>query len=114
MSPTFQKVFVVLVIVLILAVDCDAKRRYSKKIPSSRTMRQRKSQVAKEFELRETNPPNFLRLVIMRLVYGIAAQMNLEDRVADWFNGAFAPPNADYDDYGLSGGFDDFGAGDLF
>lgn len=111
MSPTFRSVFVVLVIVLILAADCDARRR---RIPSSRTMRQRKSQVAKEFELRETNPPNFLRLLIMRLVYGIAVQMNLEDRVAEWFNGAFAPPNADYDDYGLGGGFEDFGAGDFF
>lgn len=77
-------------------------------------MQQRKSAVAKELELRETNPPNFLRLLIMRLVYGIAAQMNLEERVAGWFNGAFVPPNADYDDYGLGGGLDDIGAEDLF
>lgn len=114
MSPTFQKLAVVLVIVLILAADCDAKRKRSKKFQTSRTMRQRKTPVAKELELRETNPPNFLRLLIMRLIYGIAAQMNLEDRVAGWFNGAFAPPNADYDDYGLGGGFEDLGAEEIF
>lgn len=112
MSPTFRKLAVVLVIVLILAADCDAKRKRSKKF-QTKTM-QRKSQMAKELELRETNPPNFLRLLIMRLVYGIAAQMNLEERVAGWFNGAFVPPNADYDDYGLGGGLDDLGAEDLF
>lgn len=115
MSPTFKKLAVVLVIVLILAADCEAKRKRSKKF-QSKTMTQRKSPVAKELELRETNPPNFLRLLIMRLIYGIAAQMNLEERVAGWFNGAFAPPNADYaDDYGLGGGFDDLGGvEDLF
>lgn len=114
MSPTFRKLAAVLVIVLILAADCDAKRKRSKKISASRTVRQHKSPVAKELELRETNPPNFLRLLIMRLVYGFAVQMNLEDRVAGWFGGAFAPPNADYDDYGLGGGLEDFGAEELF
>lgn len=113
MSPTFRKIAVLLVIVLILAADCDAKRKRSKKY-QSKTLRQRKSPVAKELELRETNPPNFLRLLVMRLIYGIAAQMNLEERVAGWFNGAFVPPNADYDDYGFSGGLDDFGADDIF
>lgn len=113
MSPTFRKVIVLLVIVLILAADCDAKRKRSKKY-RSKTMGQRKTPVAKELELRETNTPNFLRLLVMRLIYGIAAQMNLEDRVAGWFNGAFAPPNADYDEYGFGGGLEDLGAGDLF
>lgn len=116
MSPTFRKVAVLLVIVLILAADCDAKRKRSKKF-QSKTMQEttRKTPVAKELELRETNPPNFLRLLIMRLIYGIAVQMNLEERVAGWFNGAFVPPNADYDDYGgFGGGFDDLDAGDLF
>lgn len=113
MSPLFRKVAVLLVIVLILAADCDAKRKRSKKFVG-RTQRATKN-VAKELELRETNPPNFLRLLIMRLIYGIAAQMNLEERVAGWFNGAFAPPNADYDDYGFGGGLaDEIGAEDLF
>lgn len=119
MSPTFRKVTVLLVIVLILAADCDAKRKRSKKFHGKTMMmaddnKQRKTPVAKELELRETNPPNFLRLLIMRLIYGFAAQMNLEERVAGWFNGAFVPPNADYDDYGFGGGFEDLGAGELF
>ncbi|XP_055305818.1 uncharacterized protein LOC129570293 [Sitodiplosis mosellana] len=113
MSPTFRKVAVLLVIVLILAADCDAKRKRSKKF-QSKTMGVSKSPVAKELELRETNPPNFLRLLVMRLIYGIAVQMNLEERVAGWFNGAFVPPNADYDDYGFGGGLDDLDAGDIF
>lgn len=114
MSPTLRKVVVLLVIVLILAADCEAKRKRGKKY-QGKTMRQRKTPVAKELELRETNPPNFLRLLIMRLIYGIAVQMNLEERVAGWFNGAFVPPNADYDDYGgFGGGLDDLDAGDLF
>lgn len=113
MSPTLRKVAVLLVIVLILAADCDAKRKRSKKVQSRQ---ERKSKdIAKELERRETNPPNFLRLLIMRLIYGIAAQMNLEERVGGWFNGAFAPPNADYDDYGFGGGLvDELGADDIF
>ncbi|XP_031634745.1 uncharacterized protein LOC116348035 [Contarinia nasturtii] len=114
MSPTFRKVAVLLLIVLILAADCDAKRKRSKKVQSEKTMEQQKTSVAKELELRETNPPNFVRLLIMRLIYGLAVQMNLEERVAGWFNGAFVPPNADYDDYGFGGGLDDLGAEDLF
>lgn len=114
MSQTFQKVAVLLVIVLILAADCDAKRKRSKKFQQSRQERKSKD-IAKELERRETNPPNFLRLLIMRLIYGIAAQMNLEERVGGWFNGAFAPPNADYDDYGFGGGLvDEIGAEDIF
>lgn len=112
MSLTLRKVAVLLVIVLILAADCDAKRKRSKKFQGKTV--QQKSTVAKELELRETNPPNFVRLLVMRLVYGLAVQMNLEERVAGWFGGAFVPPNADYDDYGLGGGLDDLGAEDLF
>lgn len=76
---------------------------------------------AKQFindpESRETDPPNFVRLVVMRLIYGLAAQMGIEDRLSGVLNGIFVPPNAEDDDYG--GGFDDDigdfgGAGDLF
>lgn len=53
---------------------------------------------------RETDPPNFVRLVVMRLIYGFAVQMGLEDRLSGVLNGIFVPPNAE-DDYG--GGFGD-------
>ncbi|KAL5276651.1 hypothetical protein ACFFRR_002082 [Megaselia abdita] len=52
----------------------------------------------------ETIPANFVRLLLMRLIYGFAASMGAEERLADVFNGAFVPPNADE-------GFD-FGFGD--
>lgn len=116
MSLTFRKIAVMLVIVLILlaTTDCEAKRKRSKKVQEKSQTAQRKTPVAKELELRETNPPNFVRLLIMRLIYGLAAQMNLEERVAGWFNGAFAPPNADYAEYGFGDELGDFGAGDFF
>ncbi|XP_030384547.1 uncharacterized protein LOC115631844 [Scaptodrosophila lebanonensis] len=44
---------------------------------------------------KETSTPNFARLVIMRLIYGIASTMGIEDRLEDVFNGAFVPPGAD-------------------
>lgn len=78
-----------LVIAILLLSDCDARRRKKKA--------QKKSAKQKEYELRETNPPNFVRLLVMRLIYGIASQMGLEDRVNGIFNGAFVPPNADGD-----------------
>lgn len=109
-----RKVTVSLVIVMILLASCEARRkRFHKTSIHSTKDRAHQSKQSKELELRETNPPNFLRLVIMRLIYGFAAQMNLEERVAGWFNGAFIPPNADYDDYGF-GGFEDIGADALF
>lgn len=79
------------------------------------------SDYAKQFindpESRETDPPNFVRLVVMRLIYGLAVQMGIEDRLSGVLNGIFVPPNAEDDDYG--GGFGDDvgdfgGAGDLF
>ncbi|KAI8034661.1 hypothetical protein M5D96_012557 [Drosophila gunungcola] len=43
---------------------------------------------------KDTSRPNFIRLVLMRLIYGIATSMGIEDRLEDTFNGAFIPPNA--------------------
>lgn len=49
------------------------------------------------YETRETSPPNFVTLLFMRLIYGIATQMGFEDRLP----GFVAPPNADEADYGF-------------
>lgn len=57
---------------------------------------------------KETSTPNFIRLVIMRFIYGLATSMGVEDRLEGLFNGAFVPPNADGDLFGLGG----FGGGD--
>lgn len=92
----------ILFISLLILHSCDGKA----KKPNDKAEK-------KQLELRETNPPNFVRLVIMRLIYGIATQMGFEERVAGFFNGAFVPPNAEEDDYGLDG-LDDLGDGELF
>ncbi|XP_014089414.2 uncharacterized protein [Bactrocera oleae] len=55
---------------------------------------------------KETSPPNFVRLVVMRLIYGLASTMGLEERLEDAFNGAFVPPNADGGLFSF-GGYDD-------
>lgn len=83
--------------------------------------RKTKIQNQKQFEQdrqtlqsRETDPPNFLRLLLMRLIYGIAVQVGQEDRLAGFLNGIFVPPNADDDDGfgGLGGFFGEIGGGD--
>ncbi|XP_075150610.1 uncharacterized protein LOC142224707 [Haematobia irritans] len=58
----------------------------------------------------ETSAPDFVRLVVMRLIYGLATSMGVEDRLENLFNGAFVPPNADSDFFGL-GGFGGGGGG---
>lgn len=112
MSLTVRKIAVLLVIVMILAAVCDAKRKKSKKSAKTSKILEAKQakndKYAKQLSLRDTTGPSFMVLLIMRLIYGIAVQMNAEDRISGWFNGAFVPPNAD-DDYGFGGGFEDFG-----
>ena len=83
-----KAVFCVVLIVLLLS-DVDAARK--------RRRPQKKSAKQKQYELRETNPPNFVRLLVMRVIYGIASQMGLEERLSGIFNGAFVPPGADGD-----------------
>lgn len=94
-----RNIAIILLLVVLVATVCDARRRrYGRRkhhVPSRKTLKQL------EYEARETNTPNFVRLVLMRLVYGIATQMGIEDRLDDAFGGAFVPPNAieESDDY---------------
>lgn len=81
--------FFVLVVVILLLADCDARRK--RKNPRKKSAKQA------QYELRETNPPNFVRLLVMRIIYGIASQMGLEERLSGIFNGAFVPPGAEGD-----------------
>lgn len=55
---------------------------------------------------KETTPVDFTRLLIMRLVYGMAKVMGFQEPLAEVLNGALVPPGADDDD-------DDFDS-DLF
>lgn len=97
------RVLLIFIIVLFLIAANVEGRRRVKKIKH----KQNKQLSA---ESKETSPPNFFRLLVMRLVYGMAAQMGFEERISGIFNGAFVPPNAeeDYFDFGVSDG-DEFG-----
>ncbi|XP_048507114.1 uncharacterized protein LOC125500035 [Athalia rosae] len=60
-------------------------------------------------QTRETNVVNFVRLVVMRLVFGVASAMGLGENLSGVLGGIFVPPGADYyDDYG---GDDDYSGG---
>ncbi|KAH1018350.1 hypothetical protein HUJ05_006138 [Dendroctonus ponderosae] len=68
----------------------------------------RKSGSAKGMQLRqkETNAVNFIRLAVMRLIYGVATRVGLGEQISEALNGAFVPPGVDeYDDYGDDGLF---------
>lgn len=107
-----KKLLIFTVLVILLTINfCDCRSRNKNKKRSSYNYHRvnRKSQKQLHYESRETNTPNFVRLLVMRLIYGIAAQMGAEDRVSGIFNGALVPPNADNSDY-----LDlDFGANDI-
>lgn len=91
----------VILMLLIIASLCEARKR---RIPSRLKYKANrhtklpklKNQKQMLYETRETSPPNFVTLLFFRLVYGIATQMGLEDRLP----GFIAPPNADAD-YGF-------------
>uniref|UniRef100_A0A182PS62 Uncharacterized protein n=1 Tax=Anopheles epiroticus TaxID=199890 RepID=A0A182PS62_9DIPT len=85
-----QLLVVGLIVLLAIASVTDARRRF----PNRRRGPSRKTLKQLYYESRETNTPNFVRLVLMRLIYGIATQMGVEERLDNVFGGAFVPPNA--------------------
>lgn len=116
MKPS-QKLVILLLVLLVAASVCEAARR--KRIPSRLKYKANrltklpklKNQKQMLYETRETSPPNFVTLLFMRLVYGIASQMGLEDRLP----GFVAPPNSDDGDGFFSFGGEGpsiFGGGD--
>ena len=66
-----------------------------------------KSRKIKQIALqaKETSVPNFIRLVVMRLIFGVASAMGLGENLSGVLGGVFVPPGAE-DDYG------DYGDGD--
>lgn len=95
-----QKVLIFVFVIVLLAHVANGKRKTKTKSQNEKESRQ------DLLESRETDTPNFLRLLLMRLVYGIAVQIGAEDRLAGFLNGIFVPPNADDDDgFGGLGGF---------
>lgn len=65
--------------------------------------RKRKHSKQKQIESRETNVFNFVRLLVLRLVYGIATSMGFGEGISDFLGGIFVPPGVedDYDELGL-------------
>lgn len=80
---------IVLLLVIVIAGAAGGRRKYS-----LRRRQELKTLKQLAYEARETSTPNFVRLVLMRLVYGIAVQMGVDDRLDNVFGGAFVPPNA--------------------
>lgn len=104
-----RKLLLIFLIVLVLSMLCDGRRLKNKRL----RQKAQKKQLATT-ALRETSTADFVRLVVMRLIYGIATQMGLEERLAGFLNGIFVPPSAEEDDFGFDFGSDDFDGGDLF
>lgn len=115
-----KKKIILAVSILIIALTlCDARNR---RIPSRLKHKYAQNNKLKHqkqilYETRETSPPNFVTLLLFRLIYGIATQMGIEDRLP----GFLSPPNADEADYGFfsfneppsifGGGNDDYDLG---
>lgn len=89
---------------LILVQSAESRKKQAEKVEPTTPASPLKDIESKQFfadpQTRETNTPNFVRLVVMRLIYGLAVQMGFEDRLSGVLNGIFVPPNADEDDYG--------------
>lgn len=109
---------ILLTLVLLIVISLSECRKDLKKSKLSKKHSKsslRQTQFLTDLETRETNPPNFVRLLVMRLIYGLASQMGFEERISGFLNGAFVPPGAedDYDIFG-GGGDDDDDGGDFF
>ncbi|CAG9815059.1 unnamed protein product [Phaedon cochleariae] len=80
----------IVVIVVALLISCEAKKK--KKNSKQMILRQK-----------ETNPVDFIRLAVMRLIYGIATRVGLGEQISDALNGVFVPPGVDAE-YDYDGG----------
>lgn len=67
-----KKIICVIVIIVVISVltSVTEARSYKKRIHKQENVKPKQI-----FDTRETNAPNFIRLLLMRFVYGIAAQM---------------------------------------
>ena len=112
----WNKKLIIIIFILFVICLCEAKKR---RIPSRHKQKQpqkiiRNPKLPKKqllYETRETSPPSFVTLLVLRLIYGLATQMGIEDRLP----GFLSPPNADEGDFGFFsapfGGDDDYDLG---
>jgi len=60
--------------------------------------RRRKQNKQKQIQSRETNIFNFVRLLVLRLVYGIATSLGYGENISEFLGGIFVPPGVEADD----------------
>ncbi|KAI4454844.1 structure-specific endonuclease subunit slx1 [Holotrichia oblita] len=86
--------FLLFLIVLVITSICDAKKKKKR----TKT-KQAYSMVLRQ---KETNAVDFIRLVVMRLIYGVASRIGLGEQISEALNGVFVPPGVEneYGDYG--------------
>ncbi|KAL9930764.1 uncharacterized protein ACN427_000062 [Glossina fuscipes fuscipes] len=104
---------VILLLVLCMSVTCKVVVVNSKAqhLPVLAEMSKNRQLSFISAATKETNTADFIRLVVMRFIYGLASTMGVEERLEGVFNGAFVPPNADNDLFDF-GGLTDYGDGD--
>lgn len=89
---------VCLLVFALFLVFCEAARPKVRDYPSQKQLL---------LQRKETTPVDFTRLLVMRLVYGFAKAIGLEEPISEVLNGAFVPPGVDDDDDD-DGFFDDY------
>lgn len=99
-------IIVTLLALLVILSLCEGRRR---RVPSRLKHKISKNTKLKNqkqilYSTRETSTPSFITMLLFRLVYGIASQMGVEDRIPSFL----APPNSEDGDYG----FFNFGGSD--
>ncbi|XP_046387077.1 uncharacterized protein LOC124156529 [Ischnura elegans] len=94
--PKFRLMCVIVVTVVLLTTmaECGSRRKRRKKLAENKG---------------ETNIFDFVRLLTLRLIYGVASMMGFQEGISDFMGGILVPPGADYD-YDYGGG--DYGGGD--
>jgi len=60
--------------------------------------RRRKQNKQKQIQSRETNIFNFVRLLVLRLVYGVATSLGYGESISEFLGGIFVPPGVEVDD----------------
>ncbi|KAG6449783.1 uncharacterized protein LOC115443291 [Manduca sexta] len=88
---------------LLSVMPCEMKRVKVRDYPTDKQL---------TLQRKETTPVDFTRLVVMRLVYGLAKVLGFEEPVSEVLNGALVPPGVDddddFDDDDDDGIFDDY------
>lgn len=81
--------FLILLTLCLVFSSCEMKRKKVRDYPTEKQL---------TLQRKETTPVDFTRLLVMRVVYGVAKMMGFQEQVGDVLNGALVPPGADDDD----------------